>query len=146
MPRLAVARIKLTPGFSGVRCFMRIDCLTYEALNMPQENPFAGFDVELSEPAEPWFYGFLSAYAKTAMVVAIGITVGVALFAIGAYAYALSTIDMPPAVAFTAGAAVAGLAVMLMLVLVAVLFQVALLLLAVDAGRSLRRIKANTRP
>lgn len=95
---------------------------------------------------EPWYYGFLEGYAQLAMFLGIASVVlcGIGVIAAAVIWGGLGDGRMTPAGAVSL--VVGGLAWLLVLAsfLLVILFQVALVLLVVDIGRNLRKIRQNT--
>jgi hypothetical protein len=110
----------------------------------PEEPLASTFREDLDERPprpEPWYYGFLEKYATVAMwlgILACGL--GFLAFVLGAVLFAI-WFNNVAAVLGVVAALVLGLLVFGLAVL-AILFQAALILLAVDAARHLRSIEA----
>jgi phosphotransferase system glucose/maltose/N-acetylglucosamine-specific IIC component len=113
-------------------------------VSSPFEFPEAGAKRRI-EP-EPWYYGFLSGYAKMWMFFAILATLAVVVPAIISYVvFMFQSSDLPDYVRIAATVGTFTWVVAAVFVLIFVLFFIALILLAVDAGRNLRKIRENTR-
>jgi hypothetical protein len=100
--------------------------------------PLPGEDEGLYVEREPWYYGFLDRYAK------FGLALGAAVCVLGFVCFAVATL-LGAARGDGAGLGSAVLAVLfgllvLFLALLALVFQMALIRLAVDAARNLRAL------
>jgi hypothetical protein len=93
---------------------------------------------------EPWYYGVLEKYAMLALWLGVAVCVlGFLTFLVNmlAFAVAMFKYGNPFVAFFTMILSLVGGALVLALALLAVVFQVALVLLAVDAARNLREVK-----
>jgi hypothetical protein len=100
------------------------------------ELAFAEDAVRLRAQVEPWYYRFLEKYAKALLVLGIAEAVfsGVAALVL---CYALARGGSTPSALLTALAVVLGLVFFLL----GILFVVALVQLALEAGRNLRAVR-----
>ncbi|HXD86833.1 MAG TPA: hypothetical protein VN641_10075 [Urbifossiella sp.] len=98
------------------------------------------------EGTEPWYYGFLDRYTRFVMWLGIICVVGVFLISLFAAMMALDKFD--------GGGRIGGITLITIIVvylpclavaICAILFQAALVLLAVDAARNLRKLLAQAR-
>lgn len=143
------------PGQSGqvVRCVACSQPVQLPAL-VPQGQPPAGPEEFAFEPSperflegtEPWYYGFLDRYTRFVMWLGIICVVGVFLISLFAAMMALDKFD--------GGGRIGGITLITIIVvylpclavaICAILFQAALVLLAVDAARNLRKLLAQAR-
>jgi len=118
---------------------------------MPAANAVANFAFEQDDSAalgpgaafagsEPWYYRFLEGYALTTMWIALTV---LGLIALGTVVGFIVTLGQGGVGLYIILALVYALAILVLMVL-GIVFGVALILLAVDAGRNLREIRRNT--
>jgi hypothetical protein len=149
-------RYRDTQAGTTVRCPACSQAVQLPQVNgsLPQpstEGP-SPWDLEATTPGatlgpEPWYYGFLTGYAKVVM----GLSIAVMLLGSVWIVFSVTAIwgmlgrerfTMGQMVSLGFGGIVGLLA--LVLVLLGILFNVALILLFVDIGRNLRKIRQNT--